>query len=55
MEKPKCTCGLDMIVVEHVGYYDSFKFWEFDEKCTCTKNVKVEDFESDKTIKGRFA
>lgn len=55
MEKPKCKCGLDMIVIEYIGYYDSFKFWGFDEKCKCTKNIRVKNFDTDKTIKGSYA
>lgn len=54
MEKPKCKCGLDMIVIEYKGYYDSFKFWGFDEKCKCTKNIRVRNFDADKTIKGAY-
>ena len=53
--KPKCHCGLDMIVIEYQGYYDSFKFWGYDEKCKCTKNIRVRDFEPNKIVKGAYA
>lgn len=54
-QKPKCSCGLDMIVIEYKGYYDNFKFWGFDEKCRCTKGIRVRDFEPDKIKMGAYA
>lgn len=54
-QKPKCNCGLDMVVIEFKGYYDNFKFWGFDDKCECTKNIRVRDFEADETIMGAYA
>lgn len=54
MEKPKCKCGLDMVVIQYKGYYDEFNYWGFDKNCTCTKEVRVRDFEPDEVIKGGY-
>lgn len=52
--KPKCECGLEMIVIRYKGYYDDFKFWGYDKKCKCTKNIRARDFEADETIVGEY-
>ena len=54
MKKPKCACGLEMKVIRYIGYYDEFNFWEFDQNCKCTKNIRVEDFEPNEVIQGEF-
>lgn len=50
MEKPKCRCGLDMVVIQYKGYYETFNFWGFDKNCKCTKNIRVRDFKPDEII-----
>ena len=55
MNKPKCNCGLEMVVIRYKGYYDDFKFWAFNKDCKCTKGVRVRDFKEDETLKGAYA
>ena len=54
-QKPVCKCGLEMVVIQYKGYYDSFNFWGFHKDCKCTKNIRVRDFEPDEIIKGAYA
>lgn len=52
--KPKCKCGLEMIVIEYKGYYEKFKFWGFSNKCKCTKKIRVRDYRPDNVSVGAF-
>ena len=46
MKKPKCPfCEKEMIVVEYIGYYDVFCYWE----CDCDSD----DLEKHKVRKWR--
>lgn len=53
--KPKCRCGMDMVVIEYDGYYDRFRFWGFDRDCTCTKGVRVRHLTPDVYDVGSYA
>lgn len=53
--KPKCRCGLDMVVIEYDGYYDKFRFWGFDRACACTKGVRVRNITPDAYDVGSYA
>lgn len=54
-QKPKCACGKEMIVVEYVGYYDSFKYWKFHDECECPNVSDVGNFTRDSLQKGAYA
>ncbi len=43
-----------MIVIEYKGYYEILRLWGFDEKCKCTKRIRVRDSEVEQAIKGAY-
>lgn len=41
-KRPVCVCGEAMIVVQHIGYYDQFKYFECDnEKCSLNVDTMI--------------
>ena len=50
-DRPRCSCGAKMKLLEYVGYYDSFKYWTCDN---CDLHNKIESAKPDGTWKGQF-
>lgn len=49
-DRPTCSCGEKMVIVEYNGYYDQFKFFD----CyNCT--IAPDDYEADDIITGAYA
>lgn len=53
MNRTKCICGEDMIVIKYSGYYDEFSFFGFN--CSCRKGLRVRKFNADKVHVGGYA
>lgn len=51
-QRPSCSCGVKMKIVEYKGYYASFKYWRCDN---CALDNKMQKAETDKKEKGSYA
>lgn len=52
VNRPICSCGVKMKLVEYNGYYEGFKYW----KCeSCELDDKMQDMESYTKGKGSYA
>jgi hypothetical protein len=49
-KKPKCKCGEEMVVVEYVGYYDRFTYWD----CPNTSCSLLDSLKPEKTHRGSY-
>ena len=50
-ERPVCSCGVKMKLVEFKGYYTSFKYW----KCeNCNLDEKIQNCKPDLQEKGPY-
>lgn len=50
-QRPKCSCGAKMKLVEYKGYYDSFKYWCCDN---CSLDDEIQDIKPDSVGKGSY-
>lgn len=46
--KPKCSCGLEMDVVEFIGYYKQFKYFDLHKDCNCGDSKDANDYKEDR-------
>jgi hypothetical protein len=51
-QRPTCSCGVKMKLVEYKGYYDSFNYWRCDN---CKLDNRMQNAETDKKEKGSYA
>lgn len=51
-DRPVCSCGVKMKLVEFKGYYESFNYWRCDN---CDLDGKMQKMKPDKVDKGSYA
>lgn len=50
--RPICSCGVKMKLVEFKGYYEGFKYWRCDN---CNLDDKIQEEKPDKKELGAYA
>jgi hypothetical protein len=50
--RPRCSCGVKMKLVEYRGYYDEFNYWCCDN---CDLDRDIQDMKTDRQEKGSYA
>jgi hypothetical protein len=53
-KRPTCSCGEKMKFVEYEGYYDSFWYWDCDNK-DCDLIEEMDNYRPDKKWLGAYA
>ena len=51
-DRPICSCGVKMKVVEYKGYYDSFNYWVCNN---CDLDEKIQKIKPDTQEKGSYS
>lgn len=53
-DRPTCSCGSKMKLIQYTGYYDDFRYWKCDnDNCLITAELSM--FEADRVWKGGYA